>query len=494
MPWSCPTCAAALADDVPACPVCGAAKESWTLVAEKTRALVLSGARARLEARVGLLTEPLPADDPRGRGFATRLAEVCPVLPKAELVALISRGEHPGTAQRLVARVWPRKESDRDVTLAVELAQAEAREHTVPGAEDPLAAPLAADGSFDVTFVCVYGPEDLAGVALEGMELIDVTDTTEAGYAAEVELAAVKRRVTLPTGPARGPTVRLLEVEDICFHTARKVLLPGGWAEADAITGLSVVAAALDHARRHPQRTLLVAGHTDAVGSDEDNLALSHERARNVHLYLAGDAAGWAAHCQEHHVVADVQAILAWAARARGWDCDPGPVDGEWGPRSAQARAAFRARCAEELGRSLPDGDQGQADWEAYAALYDAEVAAKLEVDGAKVAALRAGLRFTSPPLLACGERWPTRRPGAAGGGAADRRVDLLFFDPEALPDLSLEPAGEGIYGEGRYEREYLDVDAELTEPEPPPASDAPLAVECRFRKVHAPAPAGASA
>src|SRR5690606_19716598 len=113
------------------------------------------------------------------------------------------------------------------------------------------------DGSFDVVFLCVYGPEDLSGVALEGISLVDVSDATERGYAAEVEVAAVKKRVALPTGPATGPKVRLLEVEDICFHTARKLLLPGGWAASDAITGLSVIAAALDHARRHPERRLL---------------------------------------------------------------------------------------------------------------------------------------------------------------------------------------------------------------------------------------------
>jgi outer membrane protein OmpA-like peptidoglycan-associated protein len=38
--------------------------------------------------------------------------------------------------------------------------------------------------------------------------------------------------------------------------------------------------------RQHPQRTVLIEGHTDDVGSDETNLRLSERRAQSVQMGL----------------------------------------------------------------------------------------------------------------------------------------------------------------------------------------------------------------
>lgn len=54
--------------------------------------------------------------------------------------------------------------------------------------------------------------------------------------------------------------------------------------KADAAANLRNLAASLD---KYPNSSLLVVGHTDAVGSDEFNQDLSERRARSTALYLA---------------------------------------------------------------------------------------------------------------------------------------------------------------------------------------------------------------
>jgi outer membrane protein OmpA-like peptidoglycan-associated protein len=61
--------------------------------------------------------------------------------------------------------------------------------------------------------------------------------------------------------------------------------------KADAANNLKNLAASLD---KYPNSSLLIVGHTDAVGSDDYNQSLSERRARSTALYLAsqGVAAG----------------------------------------------------------------------------------------------------------------------------------------------------------------------------------------------------------
>jgi len=63
----------------------------------------------------------------------------------------------------------------------------------------------------------------------------------------------------------------------------------GSWQIApDQIQSLADIAAGLNQAvERNPQEVFLIEGHTDAVGSEEDNLSLSDRRAESVALVLA---------------------------------------------------------------------------------------------------------------------------------------------------------------------------------------------------------------
>ncbi len=71
-----------------------------------------------------------------------------------------------------------------------------------------------------------------------------------------------------------GDTVTL---KNIFFETAKAMLLETSLAELDRLA---------EALQRHPNLRLEVGGHTDAVGSEEDNLVLSEKRAKAVYDYL----------------------------------------------------------------------------------------------------------------------------------------------------------------------------------------------------------------
>lgn len=246
-----------------------------------------------------------------------------------------------------------------------------------------------------------------------------------------------------------------VRVGDVHFGTARAVVLPASpeGTPRGNTTPLEAIAAALAHVATQESRPFAcVAGHTDTTGSDATNDALSLARAHNVELLLKGDAAGWAAHAQEHHATADLQRILHWIAARHGWPCDPGPVDGELGPATRAARRAFRDGYNREMSGALPlDAATGVPDWEAVFELYTQELAVLLSDLGGP-SRLWPVVRSRSLGCVACGERWPAEAVGLDGYECDDnRRVELLFFDIEDLPDLTHPTPGYDIYGSQRY-------------------------------------------
>ncbi|MGH1345943.1 MAG: OmpA family protein [Nannocystales bacterium] len=272
------------------------------------------------------------------------------------------------------------------------------------------------------------------------------------------------------------PRARILQMEDVCFGTDRCLLLPTLPTPPDDAAdaqqrpdlrgqrdGLAVIAATLAYARAHPQRSLLIAGHTDSVGSTAHNLELSQDRATNVLLYLQGDREGWAAHADAHFVRADFKRVHLWAHLLHGWDTDPGPLDESWNGHTKTARDEFRRKCEEELGVTLGhDVEQNEGDWKAIFDLYDRHLASILRVRVEEVAGPRGDLSSLEPPAIGCGEAWPVEAIGVDDHASEDnRRVDVLFFDPEEIPDdVGGDAPGLAIYGKNAFKPEYMPVGA----------------------------------
>ncbi|MEX1365582.1 MAG: hypothetical protein AB1Z98_20810 [Nannocystaceae bacterium] len=255
-------------------------------------------------------------------------------------------------------------------------------------------------------------------------------------------------------------TAWALEVGDLHFGTGRAVVLPAApeGTTAGTPTPLDIVAAALAHiATASPRPLALVVGHTDTTGSDETNDRLSTARATSVDLLLRGDRSGWAAHAQQHHADEDVQRILQWAAVRQGWACDPGPIDGIIGPATRAARRAFREGYNLEMAGSLPlHADTSAADFGAIFELYTQELAVLLS-DLGDPAALWPVVRSRSLGIVGCGERWPVQAVDVDGYACDDnRRVEILLFDLDDLPDLSHDVPGFDLYGSSRYRFETV--------------------------------------
>lgn len=243
----------------------------------------------------------------------------------------------------------------------------------------------------------------------------------------------------------------VVEVEDLTFATDRKLLLPHG--------GLGALIVILAFAREYPDKVMLVTGHTDTAGSDAHNLELSEARARNVQLWLSGDGDAWAADCQEHFERADFKAIHLWAHEHLGWNCHPGEIDNDWHTKARVARDVFRTECEKLLGIELEHHvAQNQRDWRSIHDLYALVVARYLEMEVEELDELRRSLAFAEPATLACGEEFPRVNPNQDGQEeASNRRVEVIFFEPNEVPDLTAEPAGVEIYASTRFSFESLE-------------------------------------
>ena len=94
----------------------------------------------------------------------------------------------------------------------------------------------------------------------------------------------IERRYTLEqvrySEPLRGRMSRV-DIDTVTFDS-------GSWElTSDQIGRLAVIAEAINRAiSRNPSEVFLIEGHTDAVGSDVDNLSLSDRRAESVALAL----------------------------------------------------------------------------------------------------------------------------------------------------------------------------------------------------------------
>jgi len=250
------------------------------------------------------------------------------------------------------------------------------------------------------------------------------------------------------------PGVVIFDTGGLCFGTDREILVPAYHREAaglpnhHCVTGLDVIRAVIEHARKHPEQRVCVVGHTDTVGSDTSNLELSERRAESVRLFLAGDREGWAALATDNQTVADWQLVLTWAHLVMGMNCDPGEVDDDLGKRTQSALHRFRANYNDRYGGSLAiEGPFVAADWGAVFDCYVRNLAEQFGLPGQLEAPL-SDVALGEPAVLACGEAFPAESPAIDGRESArNRRVEIVFFDPDKPPTFDVTPTPTGIYG-----------------------------------------------
>ena len=231
-----------------------------------------------------------------------------------------------------------------------------------------------------------------------------------------------------------------------------------GGAGAQGANGLDLILAALKFLAAHADHALVIAGHTDRAGSEAHNEELSGARAACVAAVLEGERAQYVDAVKVHHKPESDGSMLAFAADARGFPCEPAdpvrPAPGEI--------EAFQKAYNESFGKSIAvDGVAGGETRGAYFDLLDAELARRAGGDAA-LTSLRGKVSFVDEArkTLACGERFPIDRPDQDGvASQINRRVELLFFPPDPRPDLTGGDAPDRVYHKGTFSFDQVDAD-----------------------------------
>ena len=146
-----------------------------------------------------------------------------------------------------------------------------------------LRARTAEDGAF---LVCLPAGRDYAlEVKQDGYlfhsENFALADSSNPGkpYLLEIALQPIPAAGTNGTENTLANEAKPVVLRNVFFETGSAELLPASTTELDQLVGLL---------QENPTLHIRIEGHTDNVGSDEDNQNLSENRAKSVHNYLIG--------------------------------------------------------------------------------------------------------------------------------------------------------------------------------------------------------------
>jgi outer membrane protein OmpA-like peptidoglycan-associated protein len=164
---------------------------------------------------------------------------------------------------------------------------------------------------------------------------------------------------------------------------------------------------------RGEEGKLVAFGHTDKVGSDAANKALSERRAKAVVALIQRDPGVWVSIDDEESWGTDVvQTCLLHL------DYPPGPVDGVNGEKTKAAVKAFQADQGQD-----EDGIAGPLTRKALYTEYQKRFETEIPADA-----------FMDPAFLAVGEKHPVVETDDAC--EANRRVTFFLFKAKRLPPL----------------------------------------------------------
>ena len=161
MPWDCTLCEVEVETDDGNCPSCGITKAAWTVIANKTRVMVISKKGFRLLRADG--SSPVEPAETAYDGLELTVAAEGRVLPKEDVLELHEDGEAPAPEDVLFVEIKRSKSTDLGVKLEVLHASKPPDEH-----EFPRTAEAGEPETALVRFLLAYGDESLDGVDFPG--------------------------------------------------------------------------------------------------------------------------------------------------------------------------------------------------------------------------------------------------------------------------------------------------------------------------------------
>jgi hypothetical protein len=329
---------------------------------------------------------------------------------------------------------------------------------TAPGTGGPAAAPA------EVVSPAAAGP-GLTSDEFDRLELTEAPPTQ-----GETEPAKEGDKCTVG-----------VEVGFVHFNIDRHTLMPEGPTPepgteppGGGVDGLQVVAGALDHARKHPQRQMLVTGHSDSTAIISYNLPLSARRADSTFCVLQGfdlkDLWVQLALRDGGHAD-DWRRILRWVDKTFQLNCEASDPNKPDAAKDQKAIANFQKGYNKEVEdlkasgtnpfapgftQKIPGsqlGFVGLSTWQAFFDFYQRDLIRQLSLSTqTQLATIQKSVKLVKIPTQGCGEfhsRDLTERAARREAGypekpgpkePRDRRIEILFFDPAEVPPFECHP------------------------------------------------------
>lgn len=212
---------------------------------------------------------------------------------------------------------------------------------------------------------------------------------------------------------------------------------------------------------------LVIFGHADAEGSNEERRALSMRRAMAVRALIRHDMSEWM-ELASHARLEEVSLSLAGVAGVTGWDCNTNQQGHLHAGKPSSALAYFQSMCASKFGTPVRiDGLYSLACWHGIYHILVEQIKKCLQRefpnhyrDGSDTWMVPdLGFKDGSG-VFGCGSDFPLFQTKLL---STSRRVDLVCVPVEAMPvPTALDPAklsGEQIpvYDVSRYQRMVVD-------------------------------------
>lgn len=246
---------------------------------------------------------------------------------------------------------------------------------------------------------------------------------------------ATTKLVTIEDDAVQGKILLdFVEVPDVLFN--HDSAIPSLDAK-DYLVG--AISTAIFHAKSHAEQELIVFGHADTTGKVRYNYTISECRAKMVKSLLTQDSEDWVEIARKKGKVEDYQSILKVLTERHGWVCDPGKIDGEYGPKTKNAVKAFQHQTNARYQIGLAeDGVVGAKTWRAIHRVLCGLVAKSLGIADPAVSSYP---QWTIPKFgcvsndgcFACGESFPIEEAEKDNyKSEKNRRVELVFL-PQGL-------------------------------------------------------------
>lgn len=191
---------------------------------------------------------------------------------------------------------------------------------------------------------------------------------------------------------------------------------------------------------------LVAFGHTDSSGEYSLNYDLSDRRAQAIVSLINRDVDTWKQIAKKHGKVEDYQQDLQILNQWHGWDCDPGQVDNQDGPKTQAGVKAFQKQANQDYSLGLAeDGLIGPMTWGAIHRVLCGLIAKGLDVEDPTSAQYPVWElpKFGYPSgqgCFGCGESFlrteDTESQDQEKHQQLNRRVELIFMP---IGKLSLE-------------------------------------------------------